>query len=39
LQSEIDFENNRNKYDSMNSNFLTFYDRMRDRDQEIEDNL
>ena len=32
LQSEIDFENQRNKYDSMNSNFATFYDRMRDRD-------
>lgn len=39
MQSEIDFENHRNKYDSMNSNFATFYDRMRDRDQEIEEEL
>lgn len=39
MQSEIDFENTRHKYDSMNSNFATFYDRMRDRDQEIEENL
>ena len=39
LQSEIDFENNRHKYDSMNSNFATFYERIRDRDQEIEENL
>lgn len=39
MQSEIDFENNRNKYDSMNSNFATFYERMRDKDQEIEENL
>jgi len=39
VQSEIDFENNRHKYENINSNFGTFYERMRDRDLEIEENL
>ena len=39
LLSELEFESYKRKYDHTSSNFATFYERQRERDQEIEENL